>query len=325
MLDSKMALRTRLFGAIERRTSSVISADADFPTLRAKRLKLQRSKIGGWIFGTADHSAQIEDRVIAVDGRDIPMRFYRPVGPTVGLPVVINFHGGGWVRGNIEQSEWACSRIAVRAGVVVVSVTYRLAPEHLFPAGLEDCWAATTWLHTHAASLGIDAEQMSVMGDSAGGNLAAAVALLARDAGAPTLCRQILVYPGVEMYDKWPSEIRNADAPVLTSDSMRAYGHLYLGDAYGTEDWRASPIRAASHTGVAPALIQTAELDPLLDNGARYAEVLRAAGVDVDYTEYPRLFHGFLSLPGVMPAANRALDEIVSTVQRDVPDRRSAI
>lgn len=324
MVDSQMALRTRLFGAIERRTSSATSPDADFPTLRAKRLKLQRSRIGGWIFGTADPAAQIEDRVIAVDGRDITIRFYRPAGPAVGLPVVVNFHGGGWVRGNVEQSEWACSRIAVRAGVVVASVAYRLAPEHRFPAGLEDCWAATTWLHANAASLGIDAEQMSVMGDSAGGNLAAVVALLARDAGTPALRRQILVYPGVEMYDKWPSEIRNANAPVLTSDNMRAYGHLYLGDEYGTEDWRASPIRAASHTEIAPALIQTAELDPLLDNGARYADVLRAADVDVEYTEYRGLFHGFLSLPGVMPAAKRALDEIVSTVKRDVRDRRSA-
>ena len=155
------------------------------------------------------------------------------------------------------------------------------------------------------------------MGDSAGGNLAAVVALLARDAGTPVIRRQILIYPGVEMYDKWPSEIRNADAPVLTSDNMRAYGQLYLGDAYGTEDWRVSPIRASSHTGIAPALIQTAELDPLLDNGVRYAATLRAAGVAVTYTEYRGLFHGFLSLPGVMPAAKRALDEIVSTVVQD--------
>lgn len=317
MVDSQMALRTRLFGVIERRTASVISPDANFPALRAKRLRLQKSRIGSWIFGTADPAAQIEDRVIVVDGRDISIRFYRPAGPIVDLPLVVNFHGGGWVRGNVEQSEWACSRIAVRAGVVVASVAYRLAPEHHFPAGLEDCWAATTWLHANAVSLGIDAEQMSVMGDSAGGNLAAAVALLARDAGAPTLRRQILVYPSVEMYDKWPSEIRNADAPVLTSDNMRAYAHLYLGDDYGTEDWRASPIRAASHTGIAPALVQTAELDPLLDNGAHYSATLRAAGVDVAYTEYRGLFHGFLSLPGAMPHANRALDEIVSTLQRD--------
>lgn len=127
----------------------------------------------------------------------------------------------------------------------------------------------------------------------------------------------MLVYPGTEMYDKWPSEIRNADAPVLTSRNMRAYTRLYLGEQFGTEDFRASPIRAGSHARVAPALIQTAEFDPLLDNGVKYADMLRAAGVDVDYTEYAGSIHGFLSLPGAVPSAAEALDEIVSTLISD--------
>ncbi len=312
-----MALRTQVFGAVMRRTARPVSKDTDFPTERAKRLTLQKGRIGRFVFGTADPDALIDNRVIAPEGTDIPIRIYRPRRTTGPLPVVINFHGGGWVQGNIDQSEWAASRIAVNAGVVVISAGYRLAPEHVFPAGVEDCWTLTRWVQSHAADLGINPDQISVMGDSAGGNLAAVVALLARDAGTPVIRRQILIYPGVEMYDKWPSEIRNADAPVLTSDNMRAYGQLYLGDAYGTEDWRVSPIRASSHTGIAPALIQTAELDPLLDNGVRYAATLRAAGVAVTYTEYRGLFHGFLSLPGVMPAAKRALDEIVSTVVQD--------
>lgn len=312
-----MALRTRLFGFVEKRTGAPIRDGDDFPKRRAKRFALQMSRVGRFVFGTADPDAVIDNRVISPDGIDIPLRFYRPPALTGPLPAVINFHGGGWVQGNLEQSEWACSRIAVRAGVVVISVDYRLAPEHVFPAGVEDCWAATQWIHTHAADLGIDPEHLSVMGDSAGGNLAAVVALLARDAGAPNLRRQVLVYPGVEMYDTWPSEIRNADAPVLTSDNMRTYTRIYLGEGFGTKDWRASPIRAESHQGVAPALIQTAEFDPLLDNGSHYAEALEAAGVEVAYTEYPGLFHGFLSLPGVMPGASEALDQIVSVLLGD--------
>ena len=317
MSRQDMALRTRLFALVEKRVGGPISVDDDFPALRASRSALQKSRVGRFVFGTADGDALVEDRVISPAGVDIPIRFYRPPAVSGPLPAVINFHGGGWAQGNIEQSEWAASRIAVRAGVVVISVDYRLAPEHVFPAAVEDSWATTTWVHDNAADLGIDPAGISVMGDSAGGNLAAVVALMARDAGSPVLRRQILVYPGVEMYDKWPSEIRNADASVLTSDNMRAYSRVYLGERFGTEDWRASPIRAESHRGVARALIQTAEFDPLLDNGARYAEALRVDGVEVSYTEFVGTFHGFLSLPGVMPAGLRALDEIVSVLISD--------
>ena len=196
-----------------------------------------------------------------------------------------------------------------------MSVAYRLAPEHPYPAAVNDCWAATLWVHEHAAELGGDPGRIAVMGDSAGGNVAAVTALRARDVGSPILRAQILIYPGTEMYDKWPSELRNAEAPVLTSRNMHAYARIYLGDDYGTEDFRASPIRAESHLGVAPALIQTAEFDPLLDNGARYADTLRADGVDVAYTEYAGAIHGFLSLPGVVPAASKALDEVVKTLK----------
>ena len=140
------------------------------------------------------------------------------------------------------------------------------------------------------------------------------VALLARDAGAPALRAQVLIYPCIEMYDKWPSELRNANAAVLTSRNMRAFAKIYLADMYGTEEFRASPIRAESHAGLAPVLIQTAEFDPLLDNGARYADKLRADGVEVTYTEYAGAIHGYLSLPGVVPAAVDALDEIVAAL-----------
>jgi acetyl esterase len=154
------------------------------------------------------------------------------------------------------------------------------------------------------------------MGDSAGGNLAAVVALLARDAGGPPLRAQVLIYPGVEMYDRWPSEDRNAEAPVLTSANMRAFARLYLGEQHGTEDFRASPIRAASHADLPKALIVTAEHDPLLDNGARYRDALVAAGVPVRYTEHAGAIHGFMSLPGVVPVAKVALDDIVAFLRQ---------
>lgn len=312
-----MAWRTRAFGLIEKRIGGPVDPNADFPGLRAKRIALQKSRVGRLVFGTAEPGAIIEDRIISPEGIDIPIRIYRPASSSGALPAVINFHGGGWVQGNVEQSEWAASRIAVGVSAIVISVDYRLAPEHAFPAGLEDCWAATRWIHDHAAELGVDPDRLAVMGDSAGGNFAAVVALMASDAGSPVFQRQVLIYPGVEIYDKWPSEIRNADAPVLTSHNMRAFSRIYLAGQFGTEDWRASPIRASSHRGVAPALIQTAEFDPLLDNGAHYAQKLEGDGVEVRYTEYAGLFHGFMSLPGVMPGARVGLDQIISTLIGD--------
>ncbi|MDQ3155553.1 MAG: alpha/beta hydrolase [Actinomycetota bacterium] len=321
-----MAVRTRIFSAILKRISIPIDMvdAAGLPEVRARRQQLQSSRIGRFVFGAPLEDVAIEDRVVDLDGTDIRLRIYRPAAsvatlpvatlPAATLPAAVNFHGGGWVQGNPEQSDWAMSRIAQRVGAVVVSVSYRLAPEHPFPAAVDDCWAATQWVHANAAELGADPERLAVMGDSAGGNLAAVVALLARDAGAPALRAQVLVYPGTEMYDKWPSEFRNANAAVLTSRNIRAFARIYLGEKYGTEEFRASPIRAESHAGLAPALIQTAELDPLLDNGSRYADKLRADGVEVTYTEYAGAIHGYLSLPGVVPVAVKALDEIVATL-----------
>lgn len=191
-----MALRTRIFAVIMKRVSRPVEevGAGDFPQLRAKRLALQASRPGRLAFGTADERATIEDRVVSLDGTDIRLRIYRPRSGAKSLPVVINFHGGGWVQGNPEQSEWAMSRIAVEVGAVVVSVAYRLAPEHPFPAAVNDCWAATVWVHEQAAELGGDPDRLAVMGDSAGGNLAAVTALKARDAGTPTLRAQILVF-----------------------------------------------------------------------------------------------------------------------------------
>lgn len=281
--------------------------------MRAERRKLQAGRIGRWLFGSLADGAEVEE-ISWGEGRRA--MFYRPKHAISPLPCVINFHGGGWVQGNPEQSGWLSSNVAVRNSVVVIAPAYRLAPEDPFPAGVDDCREVVDWVVKNADDLGINPERIAVMGDSAGGNLAAVVSLLARDAGGPEIRAQVLIYPGVEMYDKWPSEIRNAEAPVLTSRNMRAFAKLYLGEQYGTEDFRASPIRAESHADLPKAFILTAEHDPLLDNGAHYRDALSAAGVPVRYAEYAGTVHGFMSLPGVSPAAKQALDDIVDFLKQ---------
>ncbi len=301
---------TCVFGLLERASSKPIEDVRDFPARRAARLRLQRSVVGRWLFGTADPSVATSEHHADVDGR--PRRYleHRPAAPADGSlpPVVLNLHGGGWVQGNPEQSAWFASRVAARTGAVVLSFDYRLAPEHPFPAGVDDAWAALRWVVEHADALGVDPARVAVMGDSAGGGLAAVVALLARDADGPALRAQVLVYPGVESYDRWPSEDEFADAPVLTSANMRAFVRHYLGDQHGTLDWRASPIRHESHAGLPATLVLVAGHDPLADNGRRYAQRLGEQGVHVVLQEVPDALHGFVSLPGVSPPARRAVD-----------------
>lgn len=303
-----MAVRTRVFAAILKRFSTEVEDAKDYAKLRGERLALQATAAGRLVFGAADKAASVEEMAVGTGSRAL---VHRPKGAIAPLPCIINFHGGGWVQGNPEQSQWLASRVAVRNKAVVVSPAYRLAPEDPFPAGLEDCWDAVQWIVEHADELGIDPQRIAVMGDSAGGNLAAVVALLARDTGSLDLRAQVLIYPGVEMYETWPSEIRLAEAPVLTSRIMKAFARLYLGEQYGTEDFRASPVRAASHVDLPKTFIVAAEIDPLLDNGVHYRDELVAAGVPVRYVEYGGAIHGFLSLPGVVPVARQALDDIV--------------
>lgn len=304
---TNMALRTRIFATILKRVSTPVEEAGDFAAFRAERRALQAKTVGTLVFGKIDPDSTVEEIILGTGQRAL---VHRPRGVAGPLPGVINFHGGGWVQGNPEQSAWLSSRIAVRNRVVVIAPAYRLAPEDVFPAGVDDSWGALNWIALHGDELGITPERLAVMGDSAGGNLAAVVALMARDAGGPDIRAQVLIYPGVEMYDRWPSEDQFADAPVLTSANMRTYVRLYLGDQHGTEDFRASPIRAQSHAGLPKTFIVTAECDPLLDNGARYRDVLSAAGVPVRYAEYPGAIHGFISLPGVVPAAKDALADI---------------
>lgn len=241
------------------------------------------------------------------------IRAYRPVRGE-RLPALVYFHGGGWTIGDLDTHDALCRQLAVGAQCAVFSVDYRLAPEDPFPAAVEDCIAATRYVADNAQALGIRA--IAVGGDSAGGNLAAVVALQARDAGAPALAFQLLVYPATDQRLGTASHERNAHGYLLERESIEFFRRCYLPKTSDYTDWRASPLLARDHRALPPALVITAGYDPLLDEGRSYAERLRAAGVEVAYREYPDMVHGFLLMGGVLDTANAALAECCAALGR---------
>jgi acetyl esterase len=246
------------------------------------------------------------------EGVALPVRVYRPSDSVDEvLPLVVYYHGGGFVSGDPKQSEWWCSSVAHDARVVVVSVDYRLAPEHRYPTPVEDCYAATVWAVERAADLGADGTRVAVMGDSAGGNLAAVVCLMARDRGGPRIALQVLLYPAVDLVNSYPSEDENEFAPILGKADLHAH-ELYC-PGQRTEPY-ASPL-FAEQANLPAALIQTAEHDPLRDQGTAYAEALRRAGVAVRLTNYVDAVHGYASVPGLVPSARQALGEAVDCLR----------
>ncbi|MCA1683072.1 MAG: alpha/beta hydrolase [Actinobacteria bacterium] len=253
----------------------------------------------------------VEDRVIPGPGGDVPIRIYRPDadGP---VPTVVFFHGGGFVIGSIETHDDHTRLICRDVESVVVSVDYRLAPEHPFPAGFEDCLAATRWAAEHVDELGGDVNRIAVAGDSAGGNLAAAVALATKDAG-PTLAAQLLIYPCVDFReggDLHPSRIENGEGLFLTTEDMAWFGSHYLSDDAHRQDPRASVLLAADLAGLPPAVVGTGEYDPLRDEGEAYAKGLEAAGVKVVQRRYDGLIHGFFGMGPWSPASAAATTDL---------------
>jgi acetyl esterase len=230
--------------------------------------------------------------------------------------VFVFYHGGGWVIGDLETHDVQCRQVTAGAGIAVVAVDYRLAPEHKFPAAADDAWAATQWIVAHAGELGVDASRLAVGGDSAGGNLAAVVALMARDAGAPSIKLQVLVYPVTDVGAETRSYQDFAEGYMLTRDSMRWFIAHYLKAKEEALDWRASPLRARSLEGVAPALIVTAGFDPLRDEGAAYADRLRGAGVTVDYVCYGGMVHGFMPMGRLIETGNRAIAHVAASLRQ---------
>jgi len=244
----------------------------------------------------------------------VRLRLYRPADGV--LPALIYFHGGGWVVGDLDTHDVVCRQIAAQSASLVIAVDYRLAPEHRFPAAVDDAWSATTWIASQASALGIDAARIAVGGDSAGGGLAAAVTLLARDAGAPHVAFQVLVYPVTDLRAESESYATYAEGCMLTRSAMEWYIGQYAPDAASRRDWRGSPLLAESVRGVPPALIIAAECDPLVDEGRAYARRLEAAGVAVDYHCMSGMIHGFLTMGGKIDAANRAVATIAAALQK---------
>jgi acetyl esterase len=241
---------------------------------------------------------------------DIGLRYYRPAGTESGqtLPALVYFHGGGWMLGGLDSHDTTCRHFANAARCAVVSVDYRMAPEHKFPAAVDDSEAATRWIIAHAAKLNIDPARVAVGGDSAGGNLAAVLALMARDGTLPPLAFQLLVYPATDMAMTTVSSQTITQAVPLTSKTMKWFIDHYLRAASDIADWRASPARAADLSGTAPALVLTCACDPLCDEGVAYARRLEREGVRVTHLHFSDQIHGFVSMGKIIRAAGVAID-----------------
>jgi len=264
------------------------------PPFAARRLYIERCRTVG-----LKSLPEVQMRMLLAPG-DVPVRSYRPAGvaKTDALPALVYFHGGGWTIGDLDTHDPLCRALAAGARCEVFSVEYRLAPEHPFPAAVEDCLSATRFVLKMS-------KRVAVGGDSAGGNLAAVVALQLKEA----LCFQLLIYPATDQNMQTESLRRNGAGYLLTLPLMERFRANYLPRPADYADWRASPALARSHAGLPPAFILTAGFDPLLDEGKQYAELLARDGVEVSYREYPDMIHGFIVMGGVLDTANEALAE----------------
>ena len=247
----------------------------------------------------------VSDSTIPGPAGEIPIRIYRNEG---ARGIFVFFHGGGYCIGDLDTHDEVCRQLAKQIGCTVVAVHYRLAPEHPFPAGVEDSWAALQWCDANREELGGEGARLVVGGDSAGGNLSAVTSLMARDAGLD-VAKQLLVYPGTRIDDESPSMEANGTGYILERTTMDWFMESYAADP---QDWRASPIYADSHEGIAPALVITAEYDPIRDQGRRYAETLAAAGVDVTHTDYAGMVHIFFQLGPLVEKGAEAVAEVAA-------------
>jgi len=249
------------------------------------------------------------------DADGVPVIVYKPSADP-NLPILVVIHGGGWVIGTADEYDLTARQLANASGAIVVSVDYRLSPEHPFPAPLDDCWTALQWAVANATDLGGDASRVAIGGDSAGGNLAAVCALRARDEGGPDLALQVLVYPACDTDFDRPSYVENAEGKLLEREEMQWFYNCYAPAGVDRSDWRIAPLRAPDLHRVAAAVVITAEYDPLRDEGEAYAERLRAAGVPVEQRRYDGLIHGFFGCPAAFDAASDAMALVASALRR---------
>lgn len=289
------------------------------PPVEARRTYLERRHVTQ---PAPPEVAQVTE--LRADGPhgDIPLRLYRPLVPAASSasaqPVVVYFHGGGWVIGDLDSHDTLCRELANGSGVTVVSVDYRLAPEHRFPAAADDCIAATRWVHAQAADLGLDPGRMAVGGDSAGGNLAAVVSLALRGDKAIQLAYQLLIYPATDMRFSAPSHTRNGQGYLLTSDTIRYFHGHYIDHPELDLDWRASPLLHPDLSGLPPALVLTAGFDPLRDEGLHYAQRLTQAGNRATHISFERQIHGFITMGRVIDEANAAVALCAADLRREL-------
>jgi acetyl esterase len=276
---------------------------SDLSVDEARRMMIERRKL---VNAAPDPVGRVENRAIPGPGGEIPIRVYAPSGAGP-FPILVYFHGGGWVLGTLDTHDALCRALTNAAECVVMSVEYRLAPEHKFPAAAEDAYAATRWAASNGDALGADGSRLAVGGDSAGGNLAAAVTLMARDRGGPPLTHQLLIYPVTDRSFETRSYRDNADGYMLSRGDMIWFWDHYLSDEADADNPYASPLRAEDLRNLPSATVITAEYDPLRDEGEAYAARLREAGVSVESTCYPGMIHGFLANLAVIDAGKQAV------------------
>lgn len=293
-------------------------AEAGYPdqttvaVAEARRITVDRAER---FYGAPEPVDRVEP--LTVDGAAGPLRArLYAVDSAAPLPIAVYFHGGGWVLGDVDSHDKGVRAITAAARCLSVSVDYRRAPEHPFPAAAEDCFAALRWVAANAARLGGDPARIAVAGDSAGGNLAAVSALTARDSGGPALAFQLLIYPVVDSDLDGGTYATLGRAPVLDRARMAYFWDSYVPDPAQRSDWRCAPLRAATHAGLPPALVIGAGVDPLFGEGAAYAEALRAAGVEAEHLAFPRMTHAFFQAPGILDDARAAVDAAGAALRR---------
>jgi acetyl esterase len=255
---------------------------------------------------------------------NIPLRLYKPLAAAgqkapAKLPVLVYFHGGGWVIGDLDTHDVLCRALCQQSGCAVVAVDYRMGPENRFPAAVDDCFAATQWVSSNAATLGLDPSKLAVGGDSAGGNLAAVVSIMARDGHGGTklpIAFQLLIYPSTDMRRLTASHQSNGDGYLLTTDTISYFQNHYVGDEAKYLDWRASPLLASSHANLPPALVLTAGFDPLRDEGIDYAQKLTQAGGQSTHLSFERQIHGFITMGRLLQEANVAVSVCAAAVKQ---------